>query len=169
MPIATDRDSQRLFRSSQTTQHSCRILQTSEWPEGRDLRSSHGARGDTPECLGRHGSPPLRSAREPKVGRIVARALDPRNMGLLPRPCEILLEEGIWESTQLETDVNDLWLLAEWHEDRHHLVCLRCVGCVHLSVKPPATWSAPWLTLRRSTLSRSDSRRLDHPERHVTY
>ena len=25
------------------------------------------------------------------------------NMGLLPRPCEILLEEGIWESTTPET------------------------------------------------------------------
>jgi hypothetical protein len=24
-------------------------------------------------------------------------------MGLLPRPCEILLEEGIWESTKPET------------------------------------------------------------------
>jgi hypothetical protein len=25
------------------------------------------------------------------------------NVGLLPRPCEILLEEGIWESTKPET------------------------------------------------------------------
>jgi hypothetical protein len=50
---------------------------------------------------------------------------------------------------------------VEWHEDSHNFLYPMCLGCVRISVKPPATASAAWLTLRRSTLSRSDSRRLD--------